>query len=377
MGIQSGDGTEARAADANDTSDSVLPTVEVPAQTSNGSGSGESDAEPAADEALQQSEDDLLREMEEIEGDKKPSAESVESAPQDPPSEQAEQETSDLLKELENDAGEPSDSNGTAEKPTTHQSPNASCVDSTTEPSLPATNASAESAATSPSTVQIPSNTESADDHSSAMEVDEQPEPTAEEAIEKDEAISSTSTDEAQASPVAEPIAPTAADHSTTAHQEAESASTSAPQQDAAETKDEAVTSSEDLPDASTNEADSSDAKVTESPIANNQVEAPPAAAANELNRTLEQQADNKAVTNLMMNNGSSTPNSNPVSAAATPNVFNSTPISKQFEISSENVSKIDEHSAAGLTSHNASSQEDIKTSDILNTFSGKLRVQF
>lgn len=52
--------------------------------------------------------------------------------------------------------------------------------------------------------------------------------------------------------------------------------------------------------------------------------------------------ADNKLLTNLMKNGNSSTPNSNPASAAATPNVFNSTPIQRQFDISSENVSKID-----------------------------------
>ena len=63
-----------------------------------------------------------------------------------------------------------------------------------------------------------------------------------------------------------------------------------------------------------------------------------------DLNKTAEStekvKISNKLLTN-MMKNGSSTPNSNISSAVNTPTVFNSTPIQKQFEISSENVSKI------------------------------------
>lgn len=72
--------------------------------------------------------------------------------------------------------------------------------------------------------------------------------------------------------------------------------------------------------------------------------------------KTVQNKVENKPLTN-MMNNGSSTPKSYPASpdisgaAAASGggvNVFNSTPIQKQFEVKSENVSKIDEHSACG-----------------------------
>lgn len=71
---------------------------------------------------------------------------------------------------------------------------------------------------------------------------------------------------------------------------------------------------------------------------------------------------DNKLLTNMILiNNGnSSTPNSNPVSAAATPsNVFNSTPIQRQFDISSENVSKIDAAVGDNTTVGDNSSAQD------------------
>lgn len=389
---QADDVIEATPADVTDTSDAVISSSRSPTHISNVKVPTEP-LEAVADAVSPQPDDDLLREMEEIEGDKKITEGSP--AESEPQTEKAEQETSDLLKELENDVGESFDvvmetveessgkvipNNADAESPEVkpiHESPDASCVDSTTDPSVVKTDdAKANSSSIADdSPVASALNTESAaiaddDDESSAMEVDDAPESVAEDITEKDEGISSTSTDDVQSIPVVEVVAPISPSScTTTAHQEAESAQVASAKQD--EAKDEDVTSSEDQPDAATtNEADSSDAKIASKTSPNHEVDT-------ELNHTIDNanKAENKVLTNLMMNNGSSTPNSNPVSAAATPNVFNSTPISKQFEISSENVSKIDEHSGAGLASHNASSQEDIKTSDMLTTFSGKYNV--
>lgn len=402
------DVTETTPADVTDTSDAVISSSESSEPISNGndeslklpSSEDSVKSEGAVDEpavalaaSSPQPDDDLVREMEEIEGDKKSSEESVNGSSNELPVKEKQQETSDLLKELENDVGESSDvvmesidqpsvkvtpenKDEVTESPTTSESPDASCVDSTTDPSvkssesevIPTVSGPDDSPNMSESNTERVQIVEIADDEHSAMEVDDSPEPVVEEPIDKDEGISSTSTDDIQSSPRIEEVSPTAEDNCTTVHQEAESSSTPSSKPEIVELKDEAVTSSEDKPDASSNEADSSDAKALDE--AEPFIDAPV-----ELNHTLDSnninnKAENKLLTNLMMNNGSSTPNSNPVSAAATPNVFNSTPISKQFEISSENVSKIDEHSATGLTSHNASAQEDIKTSD--TTFSGK-----
>lgn len=82
---------------------------------------------------------------------------------------------------------------------------------------------------------------------------------------------------------------------------------------------------------------------------------------------------ENKLLTNMMNNGGSSTPNSYPASPAAIgggSNVFNSTPIQKQFEVKSENVSKIDEHSKTNITTD---ATDASKTSDAL-TSTGKFR---
>lgn len=83
---------------------------------------------------------------------------------------------------------------------------------------------------------------------------------------------------------------------------------------------------------------------------------------------------ENKLLTN-MNNGGSSTPNSYPASPATIgggSNVFNSTPIQKQFEVKSENVSKIDEHSKTNITED--ATPDASKTSDALTT-TGKFSI--
>lgn len=366
--IQADDVIDATPADVNDSSDAVISSSESSVQNSNGgSVAVDTEAGIAAAKSSPQLEDELLREMEEIEGDKESSDETTENHPKERPTVEAEQKTSELLKELENDIGESSDvvaaTNHVSESlevEATHESPNASCVDSTTDPALKTDDS--EISAVSPANTDVSPNSLNSEtvQLATAMEVDEVAESVVEVPSDKDEAISSTSTDNAQSIPAAEETL----DNNCTS---------AVSKQECIEVKDEDVTSSEDQPDASTNETDSSVVKDVKS---TQEVEASHAVSS-ELNHTLEiepstNKAENKVLTNLMMNNGSSTPNSNPVSAAATPNVFNSTPISKQFEISSENVSKIDEHSGAGLTSHNVSTQEDIKTSDLITTYSGK-----
>lgn len=426
---------ETTPANVTDNSDAVISSSEPQLPPTNGNGEADGvsqEAVASVEEAVQsevivQPDDDLLREMEEMEGDKKSSEE---ASPEEAADREAVQETSDLLKELENDVGESSE---VAKDVQLHEeaecsevtepanvveaakeSPDASCVDSTTEPALgssegpdavlpspkkPNPSASVSDLAVEVDAVDVPVNIATTSEtaapaepaaleEESPMDVDdEQPEPTVEEPIEKDEAISSTSSDEIREIPAIEITEVNAEPNETPAtNEEAESAV--ATSQTTSEPKDEAVTSSEDLPDAPSNEADSSEtnadvpAKATIADDDDDMNATRPSdatATGDELNQTLDTEskprnadkAENKVLTN-MMNNGSSTPHSNPVSAAATPNVFNSTPISKQFEISSENVSKIDEHSGAGLASNNVSSQDDLKSSDVLTTFSGE-----
>lgn len=90
---------------------------------------------------------------------------------------------------------------------------------------------------------------------------------------------------------------------------------------------------------------------------------------ANTTNGDGNKKPENKLLTNMMNNGGSSTPNSYPASPATIgggSNVFNSTPIQKQFEVKSENVSKIDEHSKTNVTTD--ATPEVSKTSDALTS---------
>lgn len=289
------------------------------------------DAGVIAVAAAETAEDELARELEEIEGPKKIDEDDASAASSTvggsllpeviadvKSTVDSEQKTADLLKDLESDVVPSS-------APTKAEEKSNEIVDSTTETSLKRKHSSdnlAHAAVAKKANVEsvvAAKSAEPAAATTSRAEVDNG----------KEEAITSTSSDAVKKGVALK------ADSSSATTSTAEADSSKSPPVKEKSTKTDSADGANVSGKADVDEKMDVDLDDTDA-----------AAASGKDNGTFGKKVENKHLTN-MMNNGSSTPKS-PASPAVSgsANVFNSTPIQKQFEVKSENVSKIDEHNA-------------------------------